>query len=69
MFNFKCAYVVIFYLTDRKTGHILICSLCDLQHYFDPLVVVRAELYEKTILKVEKQRTHTHFSGVVHLLS
>lgn len=47
-------FFVFFYLTDRKARHILICSLYDLQHYFDPLIVVRAELYEKGILKVSQ---------------
>lgn len=41
-----------FYLAGRKCCHILISNLYDLQHNFDPLIVVRAELYEKSILKV-----------------
>lgn len=39
-----------FYLTDRKACHILVCSLYDLQHNLNPLIVVRAELYERDIL-------------------
>lgn len=42
----------LFYLTDGKGCHILICSLYDLQHDFDPLIIVRTELYKKGILKV-----------------
>lgn len=36
-----------FYLTNREAGHVLICSLYDLQHHFYSLVVVWAELYER----------------------
>ena len=49
---YKC--FLFFYLTYRKAGHILVCSLYDLKHYFDPLIVVRVELYEKDILKVKQ---------------
>lgn len=36
-----------FYLANGKVAHILMCSLYDLQYYFDPLVVVGAKLHEE----------------------
>lgn len=45
---------MMFYLTDRKAGHILVGSLNDLQHHFDPLIVVGAELYERNIMIISQ---------------
>lgn len=47
---YRFLFFFFFYLTDRKARHILICSLYDLQHNLNPLIVVRAELYERDIL-------------------